>query len=211
MLVCSSTCREQISSTLSDEITALQHLYPPTGPTLGPPVLLPTALLVFRMIHVVKQGITQESALAAMATHNIPLSGDANVHQEAIIITVRSLVRISSLSDVDDDLITRYLGYVKYNSFTITHDGTSIGIGLFQSPAHFVNHSCRPNGMQLFQLRPGCTPMLRLVMTRAVNSGDEICISYNSEMVNASSNERKDDLYQNYNFWCDCEICREQL
>lgn len=208
--VCASTCREQISSTLLDEINALKHLYISTDRILGPPVLLPTALLVFRMIHVVKKGIVSEAALAAMATHNVPLSEDARVHQEAISVTARTLVRASSLSDVEDDTITRFLGYAKYNSFTITQDGTSVGVGLFQSPAHFVNHSCRPNGMQLFQLRPGSAPMLRLVVTRPVNAGDEICISYNSEKENASSRERKEDLYQNYSFWCNCELCREE-
>jgi SET and MYND domain-containing protein len=208
-IVCSPTCREQVSAVLKDEIQALKFLYPLTGQTLGPPILLPTALLVFRMMHSVQKGIVDEAVMEAMISHKIPLSEDATIHQEATVISVKSLLRTSSLLDVENDTIIRLLGYAKYNSFTITLTGASLGVGLFRDPAHFVNHSCRPNAMQLFQIRTGSAPMLRLVMTHGVKTGEEICISYNSEKMNAPSKERQDDLFQNYNFRCNCEMCRE--
>lgn len=207
--VCSSTCRERISTTLRNEIQALKYLYPSTGQSLGPPMLLPTALLVFRMLQALKQGMVREAALEAMATHRVPLFENAKVHEEAIVMTVSILLHASSISNVEDDTIVRYLGYAKYNLFTITHGGNSVGVGLFQSPAHFINHSCRPNALQLFELRTGTAPRLRLVMTRAVKAGDEICISYNSEIEKASCADRRKELYRDYNFWCDCEMCRE--
>jgi hypothetical protein len=208
-IICSPFCQEQASAVLEDEIQALKFLYSSTGQTLGPPVLLPTALLVFRMIHSVKKGIVDQALMEAMISHKIPLSDDATIHQEAIVITVKSLLLTSSILDVENDLIIRFLGYAKYNSFTITDNGAPLGVGLFRDPAHFMNHSCRPSAMQLFQLRPGSAPMLRLVLTRGVEAGEEICISYNTEQMSRPSKERQEDLFQNYNFCCKCELCQE--
>ncbi|XP_055607025.1 histone-lysine N-trimethyltransferase SMYD5 [Uranotaenia lowii] len=72
-----------------------------------------------------------------------------------------------------------------------------------------INHSCNPNAECRF---PHSNNLLALTVTRDVQPGEEICISYLDECaLERSRHSRQKILCENYLFQCQCEQCERQL
>ena len=232
ILICSSECRHRSSKSwlLEHELSCLRFLYG-GAKQLGPPTVLPTALLMFCIFLETKRDKQELDRLLSLlqAHESIVLSEDAAIHQEAVVRTVQSLCQallqispslqgeekfpIDALQHVPDTNVLRQLwDRIKYNAFTITDDSVNgsnepVGIGLYQSPAHYFNHSCCPNAIQSFEFKAGEPPRLCLQTSRSIALGEEICIRYCEDISGQSRDERRKQLYEQYNFWCDCELC----
>eukprot|EP01132_Coremiostelium_polycephalum_P005398 gene5398-6732_t len=76
-------------------------------------------------------------------------------------------------------------------------------IGLMYLPS-FINHSCEPNA---FIAPPIINDQsIRYVSNRPIKKGEEIFISY-LEAENISTKQRRELLFNNYNFMCHCPSC----
>jgi hypothetical protein len=80
----------------------------------------------------------------------------------------------------------------------------SIGNGLFVHGS-YVNHSCNPNSHFVVHCLPGGNPELFIRTTRTLEKGDHVFISYTS--LYATTEQRKDALFDMYQFECRCERC----
>ena len=198
--VCSQKCRQvgERDWLLAEEIQCLQKLF---RQPLSIPKLLPTALLLFRLVLAMEHGIIGKDDVLAMIRHGTaPLSENERAHQQAVIFTLMMLKKPT------DDAI-ELLQRIKYNAFTVvdTND-TPLGVSLYSSPAHLFNHSCRPNAVQSFVFDHHGPPRLQIRRARDIYVNDEICISYHQDEA-MSKEERREYLHEQYNFWCDCDQC----
>jgi hypothetical protein len=207
VLVCSARCR-QAASCLDQEmqaITALKH---------GPPKYLPTAIHVYRVLLALDTGELVWETLRGMQTHDVSMLDGAQRHEQAVTMTVAALISctpnfttMEHLNETMEAILTR----LKLNSFTITDSNdVSIGVGLFQSPAYRINHSCDPNVRQSFAVGvPGVAPKLVLHATSDSKAGDELCVSYIDH--DRTRSERQETLWTNYRFHCQCRKCSAGL
>ena len=91
---------------------------------------------------------------------------NAQIHEQAVIFTVFMLAQaaLDQWEGVmpNPHLIQQALSRVKANAFSVTTANRSntnttiddgiLGTALFESPAYLVNHSCKPNAIQAFEL-----------------------------------------------------------
>lgn len=82
-----------------------------------------------------------------------------------------------------------------------------IGHGIYHISAH-LQHSCDPNIKLVF---PYCNNILRIVASRNIDKGDEICMSYIHLSSGMSSNARRSTLKSTYHITCTCELCEAEL
>ncbi len=82
-------------------------------------------------------------------------------------------------------------------------DQARVGVGLYSAPS-LLNHSCRPNTLQLFNGRH-----LLLKALRDIGPGEQLFITY-TETLQLHS-ERQAKLQSGYNFTCACERCLEDI
>ncbi|KRW98480.1 hypothetical protein PPERSA_03311 [Pseudocohnilembus persalinus] len=88
------------------------------------------------------------------------------------------------------------------NGFTIqdpvySYEGLAIGI---YNTAHLLNHSCKPNCIQIFNNR-----QIYIKTLRPIKAGEQLTVSYFD--VCRSKQERKKYALQQYMFKCQCERC----
>jgi hypothetical protein len=208
VLVCSLACRKvgDANWLLSEELQCLQDLYSTRG---APPKLLPTALLLFRLLMAISRGKLSREQVLRMQGHDIPLLGDAELHQQAVGMTVTALLaRAKQPVQLSSDVV-RFLQRIKYNAFTIVDkDNTPLGFSLYHSPAHCFNHSCQPNAVQTYVFGDSSGPPCLQIgaSSRPIAMGEEICIQY--QVGGQLRDERRKFLHEQYNFWCECELCR---
>ena len=107
----------------------------------------------------------------------------------------------------DPSRAIRFMSRMSMNGFTISDsEQLPIGHGVYLG-ASAINHSCRPNCVQTFWIRLHAPPMLRLTACRTIRAGDEITIGYCD--VSAPRHVRRESLWKNYKFLCDCPLCCE--
>jgi hypothetical protein len=160
--------------------------------------------------------VTNKASCCAMQTHaDVRQTEEGLIHQQAVLQTVQILASV--LSHDKQRQLLQYTEQVKllwnaikYNAFSVTDsvDDEPVGIALYKPPAHSINHSCAPNAVQNFLIsQPGQPPRLFIRVIRKVASGEEVTIRYLPEKSGQSRVERRQELYDQYNFWCNCEAC----
>ena len=99
----------------------------------------------------------------------------------------------------------RFMSRMTMNGFTISDsEQMPIGHGVY-CDASGINHSCMPNCVPTFWIRPSTPPMLSVTACRDVNAGEEITIGYCD--LSAPRHIRHETLLENYKFLCDCSLC----
>mmetsp|Transcript_24025 Transcript_24025/g.42676 ORF Transcript_24025/g.42676 Transcript_24025/m.42676 type:complete len:437 (-) Transcript_24025:3-1313(-) len=88
-------------------------------------------------------------------------------------------------------------------SFLCDEDFHSYGLGLF-FPNCYVNHSCWPNCVAIYQ-----DAVQKYCALREIRPGEEITIAY-CDIIESKAKRRK-TLNQNFYFLCECQRCREPL
>ena len=111
----------------------------------------------------------------------------------------------------DDNNLTpayyQFMSRLSMNGFTIsTSEQVPIGHGIYCG-ASMMNHSCRPNAVPTFWLKPSTVPMLQISVCKKVGMGEEVTIGYCD--VSSPRSIRRNGLWNNYKFHCDCSLCRE--
>ncbi len=79
----------------------------------------------------------------------------------------------------------------------------TVGVALYSAPS-LLNHSCRPNTLELFN---GQHLILKAV--RDIGPGDQLFIAYIDRLQLLSV--RQTELRSKYNFTCACERCLEDI
>jgi hypothetical protein len=67
-----------------------------------------------------------------------------------------------------------------------------------------INHSCRPNCMQIWSWR---RRVMELVPVRDIEVGEEITITYMPDGENRGVKETRKLLKDNFGFFCECKVC----
>jgi len=68
-----------------------------------------------------------------------------------------------------------------------------------------LNHSCNPNCLLRFVLKPGDTPLLQLISSRPLSLHEPLTHSYTD--TTQSTDRRRHHLNHNYDFICNCSRC----
>mmetsp|Transcript_10123 Transcript_10123/g.20915 ORF Transcript_10123/g.20915 Transcript_10123/m.20915 type:complete len:414 (-) Transcript_10123:37-1278(-) len=229
MQFCSAACQQTaLDAGLDGEQLAIRSIL-----EIGRiPKILPTALLVYRLIMASNLSLNDHkdgSFLPRLSWSSVsdmvpeagsPSNSDsAEAHEQAILFTVVSLFQEATKQhsfnqSAQNQLCVRIreaLSRVKANAFSITSesDGDVVGIALFEYPAYLMNHSCRPNATQSFSLVNGQFPCLVLVANQKIAKGEEITISYmdQNDLRQSSRIDRRQMLQKSYHFICQCSIC----
>lgn len=203
VLVCSLCDRKQ----MDDEVKAAERAAELMNASASIH-LLPTALLVARLIIFVAKGhLTMEDLLVLHShkTHQPP------EHRLMVQQMATSLIDCWPLDGPSregaSDLVNQIpelLPRIQLNAFTIEDvEGNSLGLAIFQR-AHYMNHSCTPNVRQAFVLTPGKLPRLRLTACAEIEASDELCISY---VDNCAPQKQRQAGLDAYGFVCHCERC----
>lgn len=203
--VCSK-CSSALPDQAREEISAISKLLAeadsrPEGRSIQ---ILPTAVLTYRLLSQVEIGAIDWGVIEAMQTHDAP----TNVLQHSMAvqwIVSQLLLLTGRFSPSLAQKIVATATRIQYNAFTISDDaGDSIGFGVYESPAHRFNHSCKPNATQSFAdgLR------LNVGTLQPISPGEEITLSYID--TSHSVGERRKQLQSGYNFHCCCALCTRQ-
>ncbi|XP_025270921.1 histone-lysine N-methyltransferase SMYD3 isoform X1 [Camponotus floridanus] len=95
-------------------------------------------------------------------------------------------------------------GRICTNCFNILDlNMNTIGAGIYLG-ASVIDHSCKPNAVAVFE---GTTIIIRTIVDLPSLDWSQIKISY-IDLLN-SNKDRREELYNSYYFWCDCERCKQ--
>ena len=87
---------------------------------------------------------------------------------------------------------------------------TSIGNALFLNHS-CLNHSCKPNAEVVGGLADTNDTRIRIVASKSIKKGEEICISYIDHPNKKAVEERRKELKGQYLFQCNCEKCLNEV
>lgn len=161
--LCSDACRRASACFLPSETQAIAHIYQNNPPSTRPPMILPTAVLLYRLMHAmdrdtsgkIKATLAQLQSERPNATTNDD-DDDANAtanananssspgerqqqevaHQEAVCSTAWIMMRASSMPLWHLDDVHALLQQVKLNGFSVcTAESVALGIGIYTSAA----------------------------------------------------------------------------
>lgn len=104
--------------------------------------------------------------------------------------------------------LIRFLCRLRANTFVVADGVTFIGHGVMPQFGH-MNHSCHPNAVHTTWLRPHLPPMLQLTVVETIPAGQEITLSYSSDVVTEPHHIRRETLWREYRFICDCSLCKD--
>lgn len=147
------------------------------------------------------EGLTQIFAMIGTNAQGIGTSSFAS--------WVKNVGESSALSEKKrtevDALIDAF--YLKLDD-TVGQFLNNEGSGLYLTQSK-INHSCNPNAEIRF---PYSNNILQVVALRAIQPGEEICISYLDEcQLHRSRHSRQKYLEENYLFACECDKCQEEI
>jgi hypothetical protein len=112
---------------------------------------------------------------------------------------------VHDLMHPDATKATRFMSRMSANEFTISDsEQKPIGHGIYCG-ASAINHSCRPNCVPTFWLRPLAPPMLQVTACRNIKAGEEVTIGYCD--LSTPRHVRRGALWENYKFLRDCSLC----
>jgi hypothetical protein len=150
------------------------------------------------------EGEEGEAHLAILAQCRLFLLAMGDVAAGAARLARDLLVR----SDASGAAGARFLSRMSRNGFTIADsEQRPIGHGVYPGAASAINHSCRPNCVPTFWIRPRrAPPALQVTACRTIRAGEEITIAYCD--ASAPRRLRRETLRKNYGFLCDCPLCR---
>lgn len=104
-------------------------------------------------------------------------------------------------------LAIQFMSRMCMNGFTISDsEQFAIGQGVY-CQGSMINHSCRPNSVPSFWIRPSVPPMLQITVCTPIDVGEEITIAYCD--VSTPRHVRCETLMKNYKFICDCSHCKD--
>jgi hypothetical protein len=175
--------------------------------------ILPTAILVFRLIEAISKGNISWSELLGMQTHNL-LQEDSTspelIHRQAILRLVFILLSKSEIC-INQQIIYHQVeelaDRIKFNAFSmINQDGIELGFAMFEAPSYRINHSCSPNLRHNFTFLKSQIPSLQIHASQLIRPGEEVCISYLANL-NDSTDKRRERLEKDYRFLCQCQRC----
>jgi len=231
---------------LFEEEAAISRFYQHASSSsmVMPPRIFSTVILVFRIVLRLQHDRTSRQQIDELQSEprknfqneDTDSNMDEIYHAQAVTSTVMKMLQFHSsrptkgetserISPPSIDFLTEILWKIKLNGFSVC-DGESIayGVGLFSTPASFINHACgdgsggssttkasRTNAIQTFYFRQGRMPCLCLTAfaDEAIQPGDEICISYTDTM--RPSHLRQAQLKRTYYFQCRCDACVDNL
>lgn len=222
--ICSEACRERSSDWLPQEVSAatcvLQSYYPTTNNS-NHVQILPTALLVYRLL---VRFVTWDDIMGMQSHKLTDYLGDddpALAHQQAVTTLVLQMILktdgladrimrpdVSSGISCPSDLVTEVLNRIKCNAFTITNID-ALGLALYEAPSYRINHSCVHNAVQSFLFAVGELPRLRIDICRPIEAGQEVCISY-IDCLESPVRIRRETLAKDYCFHCRCPRCEAE-
>ena len=107
-----------------------------------------------------------------------------------------------TMENCDEELLFDCIMKMNVNCFSVGDVSDGIATALY-IPASIFNHSCRPNSSTVFN-----GTLLQIRALRDIESGEEILISYYSDME--SKKNRKEKLRSTYYFDCQCPRCSSQ-
>ncbi|KAI8994142.1 SET domain-containing protein [Trametes punicea] len=94
------------------------------------------------------------------------------------------------------------------NNFVLHSHLNSYGHGVFPLASRLFNHSCVPNAVCKYIIRPEKSVMMQVVALREIAEGEEIIVPYLDPALPYQT--RQDALLANYGFGCRCRLCAFQ-
>jgi SET and MYND domain-containing protein len=79
-----------------------------------------------------------------------------------------------------EDLVTDIYSRFGNNNFTIHSHLNSIAHGIFPQASRMFNHSCTPNAVAKYVLKPGEVAAMEVVSLRDISSGEEVRRNFTS-------------------------------
>lgn len=138
------------------------------------------------------------------------VSGERRAHLKLVYQTLRDVLKFPYLEQ-DSRLFRKVVFREVANSFGIWDtaadrvDDSSELLGYAVYPqAVFFNHSCAPNVSKRQKGR-----FIEFTTNRSVAAGEPLCIAYGD--VTSPVEERRERLWLNYFFHCDCARCVAEL
>jgi hypothetical protein len=128
--------------------------------------------------------------------------------REALSLITFLLVESNCLKSTGSS--TTFLQSNKYNAFAIVDRyNTPLGFSLYHSPAHCFNHSYQPNAVQTYVFGDSSGPRHAFRLEPAADRLQWVRKSaFNIRLEAKLRDERRKFLHEQYNFWCECELCR---
>ena len=202
---CSSGCKN-LDHNRIDEERAMRRL--PSAPS-------PTALYCSRILRKFHTSPTSHDAFNELCHDaNAPLEEEGEAYMAILTQCHLFLLAMADkhgaklahdMMHPDATIACRFMSRMTMNGFTISDsEQMPIGHGVY-CDASGINHSCMPNCVPTFWIRPSTPPMLSVTACRDVNAGEEITIGYCD--LFAPRHIRHETLLENYKFLCDCSLC----
>ncbi|KAI0354898.1 SET domain-containing protein [Trametes cingulata] len=94
------------------------------------------------------------------------------------------------------------------NNFVLHSHLNSYGHGVFPLASRLFNHSCSPNAVSKYVIRPSEPVLMQVVALRDISEGEEITIPYLDPALPCQT--RQEALRVNYGFECRCRLCAFQ-
>ncbi|XP_070581944.1 histone-lysine N-methyltransferase SMYD3-like isoform X2 [Ptychodera flava] len=144
-----------------------------------------------------KQGIKEFKFLQS---HTDELSEERRRQFSQMMFVLQQCVEEEVLNDLSSDLLAIF-GRMVSNSFSVCDaEMKPIGVAIYPKVS-LLNHSCDANCVAVFN---GTEILIRSV--RKLQQGEECFMSYIEVM--SSTQERKQQLKEQYYFECDCQVCQ---
>jgi hypothetical protein len=213
VVICSEMCRKSNHSWIEHETSLVLSMLNEELRECVHAEILPTAILVFRLIEAVSKGTVTWSELLGMQTHNLLQENSCSpevIHRQAILRLVLALLSKADIC-INHHLTLNQVEHladrIKFNAFSmINEDGIELGFALFEAPSYRINHSCRPNLRHSFAFMKSQMPLLIIRASQSIRPEEEVCISYLANLED-SIEKRRERLMKDYRFLCQCQRC----
>lgn len=133
------------------------------------------------------------------------LNNFIKITSKAMQNEIIKLYTLPGLNDLPDIIISA----LNYNAMALSNEYNDYnGICIYMSR---INNSCDENASHTFINNPSkkypFVGFKLLIASRDIKAGDEITIAYADIINHKNSIDRRQHLYDNYGFWCDCKYC----
>ncbi|KAJ8290595.1 hypothetical protein GJAV_G00015040 [Gymnothorax javanicus] len=196
---CDASCQKQSWLEHKEECLRLKCLYP----AIPADSVRLVAKILSKLLNRSKSTAEKLYSLEELESHLTEMSDQKRSELEDLCVALRLYLKeeteyLSQLLPGLDPI--NIIAKVACNCFSIS-DGElqEVGVGLYPSMS-LLNHSCSPNCVMVFEGR-----MLQLRAVKNIRPLEELTISYTDVMM--PSQDRKEQLKDQYYFLCECEGC----